>query len=122
VAPEEVAADVKLSARKLTSALQRLEDAGAAEMLPDGRVRSVPDADPETAAEAAAEAHEVLRQARRERLDTMRQYAETKNCRRELLLRYLGDAFTGPCGSCDNCEIGAGKPVETNAGTRREVT
>ncbi|HEY1341177.1 MAG TPA: RecQ family ATP-dependent DNA helicase [Bryobacteraceae bacterium] len=52
VAPEEVAAGVKLSPRKLTSALQRLEDVGAAETLPDGRVRGVPDADPEAAAQA----------------------------------------------------------------------
>ena len=44
----------------------------------------------------------------------MREYAETPECRREMLLRYLGDEFAGPCGTCDNCE-------DTSAGTRREV-
>jgi ATP-dependent DNA helicase RecQ len=61
-------------------------------------------------------------QAAEERLEEMRSYANTSNCRREHLLRYFGDDFSGPCGNCDNCEATA-PPAETseNLGTRREV-
>src|ERR1041385_570118 len=43
VDPEEVGKEVGLSRRKLTSALQRLEDAGAAETLPSGEVQATQD-------------------------------------------------------------------------------
>jgi len=113
VDPEEVALQVGLSRRKMVSALQRLEDAGAAETLPSGEVVAG-DADVEEAAEAAAAEQERRREGKKERLEKMREYAETPECRREMLLRYLGDEFAGPCGTCDNCE-------DTSAGTRREV-
>ena len=51
----------------------------------------------------------------------MRAYAETSACRRERLLRYLGDEYQGPCNRCDNCEAAAGKVTDPSAGTRREV-
>ena len=89
--PEEVG----LSQRKLTSALQRLEDTGAT--------------DPAEAAALAAESHEERRLAKLERLDQMRGYADTAGCRREMLLHYLGDDYHGPCHACDNCEAAAGE-------------
>ncbi len=111
VDPAEVAAEVGLSRRKVTSALQRLEDAGAAE------------ADPAEAARLAAEEQQRRNAARRQRLEQMRRYAQTTGCRRELLLHYLGDRFHGPCRFCDNCEAASGKvTVDPGAGTRREVT
>jgi ATP-dependent DNA helicase RecQ len=122
VDPEEIADEVGLSRRKLTSALQRLEDVGATEMLPTGEVRSVETADTGDAAQAAAEEQEKRRQAKRQRLEQMRMYAETSGCRRELLLRYLGDEFEGPCGFCDNCEKATGQAVvDPSVGTRSEV-
>jgi ATP-dependent DNA helicase RecQ len=36
----------------------------------------------------------------------MRGYAEVRDCRREYLLNYFGEAFDAPCGTCDNCEAG----------------
>jgi len=55
--------------------------------------------DPETG--AALEAEQRLgRQQLRQVLD----YAESTECRRAVLLRYLGESFTGACGACDNCE------------------
>lgn len=100
-----------LSARKLTSALQKLEDAGAAE-----------GADPEEAARQAAEQQELRRQMKKERLEQMRAYADAATCRREMLLRYLGDDFAGPCDGCDNCEAAAGGvKIDSAAGVRREV-
>jgi ATP-dependent DNA helicase RecQ len=122
VDPQQVAEDVGISGRKLTSALQRLEDAGAATTLPDGQVMAVEDADPEEAAHIAAQAQEARRTAKKERLEQMRAYADAGGCRRELLLRYLGDDFQGPCGYCDNCEAAVGvKTMGAGGGTRREV-
>ena len=121
VSPEELREEAGISGRKLTSALQRLEDAGATETLAGGEVQAIEGADPAQAARTAAEEHEHRREANRERLEQMRAYAETSACRRERLLRYLGDEFQGPCNRCDNCEAAAGKLTDPSAGTRREV-
>jgi ATP-dependent DNA helicase RecQ len=37
----------------------------------------------------------------------VREYAETRACRRQFVLGYFGDATTGPCGHCDTCEEGS---------------
>ena len=37
----------------------------------------------------------------------VRSYAETRSCRRQLLLCYFGEPYEPPCGACDNCENGA---------------
>lgn len=74
------------------------------------------------AAEAAAQEQERRREMRKQRLDEMRQYADTSACRREHLLRYFGDEFTGPCNNCDNCEAAAPAiALDPGVGTRREV-
>jgi len=52
----------------------------------------------------------------------MRAYADTAECRREALLRYLGDDFKGPCNFCDNCGASfGGSGFDASEGTRREV-
>jgi ATP-dependent DNA helicase RecQ len=121
---EQIADEVKLSRRKLATALTRLEDAGAVETLPDGQVQAAKDIDIEEAAQAVAEGQERRTEMNRQRLEEMQSYAETSNCRREVLLRYFGDDYTGPCNNCDNCEAAAsgGVRVDNSAGTRREVT
>ncbi len=117
----ELAASLGLSQRKLLGALQHLQDAGAIELGPDGAIRGTAE-DPDHAVKAAAEQHELRRQAKRGRLRQMRDYAEAGGCRREMLLQYLGDDFTGPCGYCDNCEAASGQlAADPEAGTRREV-
>jgi ATP-dependent DNA helicase RecQ len=106
--PAALADEVGLSRRKTVSALQRLEDAG--------------EADPGERARTAVEGQELRREAKRDRLEQMRSYAETNGCRREMLLRHLGDEFDGPCGACDNCQAAAGDVVvDPSVGTRREV-
>jgi ATP-dependent DNA helicase RecQ len=122
VNPTALAKEVGLSQRKLTTALQRLHDAGALQTLPGGEIQVVESVDPAAAIQAAAEEQEMRRTAKRDRLHQMRQYAETSACRREMLLHYLGDTFDGPCGHCDNCEAAAGKiQVDPKVGTRAEV-
>ena len=79
-------------------------------MLPDGEVAPAADAPAARAprSRAAAEAEEHRRSFDRSRVDMMRAYAETDDCRRAFLLAYFGEPFTPPCGNCDNCEAGRG--------------
>ncbi len=120
--PDEVAERVDLSERKLATALHRLEDVGAVEALPTGEVTLAEETDIKQAAESAAEEQQRRREMKRERLRHMQSYANATSCRREILLRYFGDDYTGPCNNCDNCEARSGvAPLGSGAGTRREV-
>src|SRR3954469_9346973 len=122
VEPKELTGNVDLSARKITTAIQRLEDAGAVEVLPTGEVQLSEDVDISQAAQEAAQQQEERKERNKQRLQEMRDYADTKTCRREYLLHYFGDNYEGPCNACDICE--AENPqvaVEVSGGTRREV-
>jgi len=99
-----LAGELHISHRRLWSVIQRLQDAGAIETLPSGEVQAAASGHSPDRAHAAARAQEEQRAARRERLDQMRDYAESTGCRREILLQYLGDDYRGPCGRCDNCQ------------------
>ena len=74
-------------------------------MRTDGEVEGVVDA-PSDAVLRAAEAEEMRRSFDRSRVDMMRAYAESSDCRRAFLLSYFGEPFEPPCGRCDNCEAG----------------
>ena len=107
VDPVLLADEVDLTASKVTTAVGRLEDAGAVEVLADGRVAPRADLDDlQQAVEAAEEAGQHRRAYEESRLAMVRTYAETRDCRREVLLSYFGDDFTGPCGACDTCADG----------------
>ncbi len=122
VDPEEIGEQANISERKLTSALHRLEDVGALEILPSGEVQLTGDSDLPEAAQAAAEEQERRREMKKERVRQMQEYADTSGCRREHILRYFGDDFKGPCHNCDNCEAATpGIQVDPGIGTRREV-
>jgi ATP-dependent DNA helicase RecQ len=121
VEPEEIADRTNLSERKLASAIHRLEDVGSLEVLPGGEVQMAEDSDSTEAARAAVDEQERRREMKQERLRQMQEYADTSACRREHLLRYFGDDFTGPCKNCDNCEAAAPGSQDPSEGTRREV-
>ena len=116
--PAGIAEKTDLSARKVTSMISRLEDVGALRVQDDGAVQLSDGVDAAEAAKAAALAQERLKGAKRDRLEQMQRYAELSTCRREFLLRYFGDPFSGPCGNCDN----DGPGESPNVGTRREVS
>jgi ATP-dependent DNA helicase RecQ len=99
---------------KLATAVLRLQDAGAVEVLANGDIVRPPDAPPVNQAVAGAfTAEEGRRQFERSRLEMMRAYAETTDaCRRDFLLSYFGEPFEPPCGNCDNCRAGRVKSAD----------
>jgi ATP-dependent DNA helicase RecQ len=99
-----------LSETKVLSALGRLADVGFVTLLPDGQVTKGHGVAIDDAAEAAASAQQSTREYERTRVEMMRGYAETAECRREYLLSYFGEAFAAPCGNCDNCDAGMTGP------------
>ncbi len=84
-----------------------LDDEGAAHPA-DGAPSP---ADAAAAARELAEHHERVDQSR---VEMMRGYAETTECRRQFLLGYFGEQLEQPCGNCDNCS--AGLASERSAG------
>jgi ATP-dependent DNA helicase RecQ len=100
----ELATDnpVDVNGRRLTAALVRLVDLGAAVWDADGNVRWTGALS--VAATIAASEAETNREDEVEgsRLEMMRRYAEHTSCRRSFLLSYFGQDYPGPCGHCDN--------------------
>jgi ATP-dependent DNA helicase RecQ len=120
--PQEISEESNLPERKLATAIHRLEDVGALEVLPTGEVKLAEDADPEQTAAAAAEEQENRREMKRTRLRQMEEYVETSACRRKFLLNYFGDSYTGPCNNCDNCQaLNPESSIDPALGTRKEV-
>ena len=102
--PDDLAKETALTKRKIINIVHKLQEAGAAETLSSGKVRLVKGHNPADIIEAANKQQQFLKELRNRRLQQMQQYAETRRCRRECILRYFGDDFTGPCGNCDRCE------------------
>ncbi len=101
--PEDLARETGLSTRKLSNLVHKLEEAGAAKQTSSGDIEIASGQSVAEITEAAAEQQQFQKDLRKRRLEQMQEYAECRTCRREYLLRYFGDAFTGPCGNCDRC-------------------
>jgi ATP-dependent DNA helicase RecQ len=99
---EEIGDETDLSQTKVMIALNRLEEAGAVDVLPSGEVVTNGNGDVSQAADEAAEAQENLRKFARSRIEMMRGYADMTGCRREYILNYFGEVFAPPCDNCDN--------------------
>src|SRR3954447_16262895 len=94
-------------ATPLARDLNLLEQVSAVVLDEEGAAYPAEDA-PEPA-EAAAAAHELAELHERvdqSRVEMMRGYAETTDCRRQFLLGYFGEQLDSPCGNCDNCSNG----------------
>ncbi|MFS2240920.1 RecQ family ATP-dependent DNA helicase [Microbacterium sp. OR16] len=106
------------SARRVTALLALLSDTGHVRIGRSGATLLSHDA-------AAAVSDALERVEERERIDQsriemMRSYAETRRCRRQVLLGYFGDELDDPCGNCDTCAAGVvddgeGSAVEERA-------
>jgi ATP-dependent DNA helicase RecQ len=105
---EELQEETDLSALKLTRALDSLEETGVVMTLATGEVaQGESSVSREELGEEARLAQERQQQFQQSRLEMMRGYAETQDCRREYLLNYFGEEFKSRCGYCDNCETGS---------------
>jgi ATP-dependent DNA helicase RecQ len=114
VALADLQEKTELSKSRLTQTLNRLEDAGAVEVLPSGAVQvSANPEDLEQITEEAAAGVTRHHEADLDRIERMRTYAELSTCRREYLLSYFGEDAPTNCGNCDNClRPEAARPAE----------
>ncbi|NDU73870.1 RecQ family ATP-dependent DNA helicase [Actinomadura sp. DSM 109109] len=111
VPASEMRTALDVGASKLTGLVNLLEQTGAVETTARGELRYVPDGPPpEEAVARATELDENRRRVDDSRIDMMRAYAETTDCRRRFLLEYLGEPYPGPCGNCDACNTGTAAP------------
>ena len=107
LSPRDLREELHLSETKLMQILTSLEETGVVEMLPNGDVAPAeqpPDLD--EVREAAMQMQQSRRQFDQSRIEMVRGYAETQDCRRGFLLNYFGEPFEGRCGFCDNCDAG----------------
>jgi ATP-dependent DNA helicase RecQ len=101
--PNVLRDETGLTATKVGAAISRLEELAAVEVHAGGEVEATREIGADDIS-AAAEAQENGRAFDRSRVEMMRGYAEVRDCRREYLLNYFGEALEQPCGNCDNCE------------------
>jgi ATP-dependent DNA helicase RecQ len=109
---DNLARETALSGRKLSNIVQKLEEVGAARQLDSGKIQLLRGRSLSDIAEAAASQQQVEKDVRKRRLESMQGFAECRTCRREYLLRYFGDDYTGPCGNCDRCEMAGIRPAK----------
>ena len=94
---------IDASDRRIAAVLGRLEGSGHLTIEEGGdAVRQARSAGDGEAQDVVVEAEEAHQRRERSRVEMVRRYAETRSCRRRLLLGFLGED-TGPCGNCDVC-------------------
>ena len=101
--PAEQAEAAGVSARKLTRIANLVLEASAA-----GETVEVEDV------RGQAKGYQSLQ---RSRVDMVRGYAETRRCRRQFLLAYLGEVDSPRCERCDNCRSGLAAEEDAESAT-----
>jgi ATP-dependent DNA helicase RecQ len=109
---DDLARETALPGRKLSNVVHKLEEVGAARQLESGKIQLARGRSLADIAEAAAEQQQAQKDFRKRRLENMQGYAECRTCRREYLLRYFGDDYSGPCRNCDRCEMAGVRPAK----------
>jgi ATP-dependent DNA helicase RecQ len=104
----------ELSRSKVTRILNDLEDVARVRLGAGGRVRLASRRDAGKTVEVVAEAEENNAELQRSRVEMMRAYAETRDCRRRYLLSYYGEQIE-PCCNCGNCDAGLPDALEDEA-------
>ncbi|MBD7917690.1 RecQ family ATP-dependent DNA helicase [Cellulomonas sp. Sa3CUA2] len=99
-----------LGRRTVARALGTLQHVGA--VRDDGRTLRL--ADGADGRQVLADVHEARERRTRleaSRVDLVRTYTDTTDCRRRLLLELLGEERREPCGRCDSCDAGTSLAV-----------
>jgi ATP-dependent DNA helicase RecQ len=96
-----------LSPRRVTAALGALAAGGAVRRRRAGlELTAGSRGDPRGVVDAALAERDRRRAFETTRVDMIRAYAETADCRRRVVLELLGEEHPNPCGRCDNCDAG----------------
>jgi ATP-dependent DNA helicase RecQ len=103
-------------ATPLARDLNLLEQVSAVVLDEEGSAHPAEGAPPPSeAARAARELAEHHERVDQSRVEMMRGYAETTQCRRQFLLGYFGEQLDQPCGNCDNCSRGLAQEQPASA-------
>ncbi|WP_199425321.1 RecQ family ATP-dependent DNA helicase [Actinotalea solisilvae] len=105
-----VAEAAGVSGRTVVRALAALAQVGA---VGEERAGWVPrgERSPAAVVRDVVEEHERRRALDRSRVELVRTYADTSDCRRRVLLELLGEEHPERCGRCDSCDAGTSADV-----------
>jgi ATP-dependent DNA helicase RecQ len=120
---DDIVEALEVSRARVTRSANLLQEAGALISGGDGLEWTDEHSAAEAVAAAAQEA-EQMRTIELTRVEMMRGYAETEDCRRAFLLGYFGEELPGLCNACDNCADGlaeAHADVDTGFGVQARV-
>jgi ATP-dependent DNA helicase RecQ len=120
---DDVTEALDVSRSRVTRSVNLLQQAGAVVASAEGLEWTGEQTAPEAVAAAAEEA-EQMRTIELTRVEMMRGYAETEDCRRAFLLGYFGEELPGLCNSCDTCSAGTADEradVDTGFGVQARV-
>jgi ATP-dependent DNA helicase RecQ len=106
---DDIAEELDVTRARVTRSANLLQQAQALYTSPEGlRWAGMP---LEEAVAAAAGEAAQMRTIELTRVEMMRGYAETEDCRRHFLLGYFGEELEDLCGDCDNCSDGSASAV-----------
>jgi ATP-dependent DNA helicase RecQ len=101
----DLARELELSARTCRGLVNLLEEAKLLSATASG-LTAIGRRSPATAARIAVQRAEAQHRVEKSRVQMVRGYAETLECRRIFLLGYFGEELPSPCGNCDTCSAG----------------
>lgn len=107
----ELAQASGLAARTVSRALGALVQVGAIAERSDGRFGWTADRGVDAVLTQVAEHRAQQQRIDLSRVEMMRTYADTLDCRRRVLLELLGEPHGEPCGRCDSCDRGTSREV-----------
>jgi ATP-dependent DNA helicase RecQ len=101
----EVGERLGIPTRSATGLVNQLVEGGTVR-LARGRASLIGAVNPAEAVALADDAAQRRERIEESRVEVMRRYAETRDCRRRMLLGYFGEDLGHPCGRCDTCRAG----------------
>jgi ATP-dependent DNA helicase RecQ len=110
----DIAAAAGIPPRRVAALLVLLADVAALRIDRRGAALR-PGVERRDAIDAALERADERERIDRSRIDMLRGYAETRRCRRQVLLGYFGQELPEPCGNCDTCADGSAYDADAPA-------